>query len=119
MPSSPLNRVVARKGTELRRVQDVEHDDLMATVPEVFQPGDDPGGFVEEVGEDRDHAPLLEPLRQIVQDHADVRLLTGGVTSSMWSSSLSCDAWPAGFKYRRTASSNTTRPTESCCWRIM
>ena len=39
-----------------------------------------------------------------------------GVTSRTWISSFKCDGWLAGFKYRRTASSKSPRPTESCCW---
>ena len=70
-PLQPLEqRRVAERELELGRVEDVEDDDLVAAVAEVLQAGEDPGDVVEQVGEDRHHAPLLEPLGQVVEDRA-------------------------------------------------
>ena len=53
---------------------------------------------VEQVGEDHHDPPLLEPLRQVVEDQPQVRLFAGGRHVQEMKISLSCDGWPAGFK---------------------
>ena len=75
---------------------------------------------VEQVGEDRHHAPLLEPLGQVVEDQPQVRLLARGrdvqqVEQLLQVRRLARPASGSGGPRRR----RSTRPTESCCWRIM
>ncbi len=71
-------RRVAERKIELGRVEDVKDDDLVPAVAEMLEPGDDPRGIVEQVGEDHHDPSLLEPLRQVVEDQPQVRLLAGG-----------------------------------------
>ena len=72
-------RRVAEREVELGRVEDVEDDDLVAAVAEVLEPGEDPGRTSSKRSEKiADHPALLEPLGQVVEDHAQVRLLPRG-----------------------------------------
>ncbi len=112
-PSSPLNSVVLRKGksssagsrtwntmTSCRRWR------------KCFRPASIAAHVVEQVAEDDHHAPLLEPLGQVVEDRPGGRLPLAGATAPSRAAAASGATgcrWAA--RSARSWLSNVARPT--------
>ena len=62
---------------DLGPVEDVKHNDVVAAVPEVLQPGQHRGHVVEQVAQDQHQPATFEPLGQIVKDRPAARFLLG------------------------------------------
>lgn len=59
-------------------VEDVEDDDFVFAVAEVFEAGQEAVGIVEEVGEDDDETPALDAFGQVVEGGGQVGVGTCG-----------------------------------------
>ena len=63
---------------DLMRIEHVEDDHVVAAELKVLQPANDPVRFVEQVGDEHDHAPLGDEVRHVMQGFLDVGPATEG-----------------------------------------
>src|SRR5271165_2400307 len=72
---APKQRGFPERKLDLRRVEHVEDDDLVAAVAAMFQSGHDPGRIIKEIREDCHNSSFLEPFRQVMEHHTEIRFL--------------------------------------------
>ena len=91
----------------------------MAFVAEMLQPAEDFFRLSEEVGNDDEQPFSFQALGEIMKGLPEARIARGWILLEFVDQLLQVRGWLPSGRNRRTQSSNSTSPTESCCCSIM